>query len=180
MASVDCGEDLEPGDEGGPETTASSTKSVTSSKGGNSNSVKERSGASTPAPTTASSTSAVSPPQTLPLDTRTRFAANLFLLSGVELAHVIMKLEQECPHVLVHLTEEVDAAAEDETAVTTTPTAKAMSPRIEINVDAIESPLFEELSSYVLERVGNKGHSDAKVMDHVPSSSNRPKKKKKT
>ncbi|CAB9525499.1 Bromodomain testis-specific protein [Seminavis robusta] len=135
---MDCGADLKDGDESVPDAPPSST-----SKSGSS--AKDRS-----APAAVPS----SPDKPVPLDARARFGANLFLLSGVELAHVIMKLEQECPHVLEHLSDEV---VTDET----TPGAEpAFAPKLEINVDAIDAQLFTELSNFVEERVGSKGFTE--------------------
>jgi len=157
---VDCGADLTTGFESAP-VTSSMPDAADDGSGSNDHTGASPNGGPSMAP--------------LPLDTRTRFAANLFLLSGIELAHVIMKLEQQCPHVLEQLTEEVE---KDENS------GKAISPKLEVNIDAIEPALFEELSAYVLERVGSKGHSDVKV-DHVAAdvptaSKSRPKKKRKT
>ena len=168
---VDCGADLKQGDEG-PSAPTVSSKS-TSSKDAGFTSKEKVAAPSTVSTNSAGASSSTAP---LPLDTRTRFGANLFLLSGIELAHVIMKLEQQCPDVLEQLTEEVEV---DDNA------EKAVSPKLEINIDAIEPALFDELSAYVLERVGTKGHSvhsENDKMDHVSTSSStsRPKKKKKT
>jgi hypothetical protein len=111
-----------------------------------------------------------SPASTNPtLDARTKFGANLFLLSGIELAHVIMTLEQECPYALEHVKEEVQLEDDPNNNE-----SKAVSPKLEINVDEISHAVFSELSAYVTDKVGTKGHSDVK-MDDITAS--RPKKK---
>lgn len=185
------GVNLQPGDEGPPETASSSNSDNNNNKksstgGGGGSSSKDGRATPSAAVTSSNSQNGSSPvvlsAANLPLDTRARFGANLFLLSGIELAHVIMKLEQECPHVLEYVTEEIQDEEDEEINNNNnnnndSATMGVSAPKLEINVDAIEPFLFEELSSYVLERVGSKGHSDLKV-DDVPSS--RPKKKKKT
>ena len=170
--SVDCGADLKEGDDDNAGGTA--PKSGSKNTGGSSS--REKSASSSSGAVLSGDVTSTKP---LPLDKRARFGANLFLLSGIELAHVIMKLEQQCPHVLEQLTEEVeledDAINSDD---------KAISPKLEINLDAIEPALFDELSAYVLEKVGTKGHADEEEDNMVETSSSasvgRPKKKKKT
>ena len=139
---VNCGVDLKSGDDKAPEGGAASSSS--SSKTSN---LKQ---APPPAPATTES-----PAKPVPLDVRARFGANLFLLSGVELAHVILQLERECPEALEHLN------------------AKDDPPRLEINVDAIPDLLFDDLSTYVEGRVGTRDGS-------IKAEDSRPKKKKKT
>lgn len=133
-----------------PESAPSSSKTAASSKDGKDS-----------APN--------SPAHTPALDARTKFGANLFLLSGIELAHVIMTLEQECPNALEHVKEEVQLEDDPNDE------SNAISPKLEINVDEISHGVFQELSAYVIDKVGSKGHSDAKVDDITAS---RPSKKK--
>lgn len=173
---MDCGADLREGDDSGA-PGAPAPKSSNSRDGGSSSSQDHKSAAvSSAIPTSTGGASSSTEP--LPLDKRTRFGANLFLLSGIELAHVIMKLEQQCPQVLEQLAEEVELEDDDIDS-----DDKAISPKLEINLDAIEPALFDELSAYVLERVGSKGHSEDEEANMGESSSHpvgRPKKKKKT
>lgn len=91
----------------------------------------------------------------------------------MELAHVILQLERECPEALEHLKE--TSSEEDGRCLD--------PPRLEINVDALPTLLFEELSKYVEARVGTKGPTDSNknMMDSGSGDNNpRPKKKKKT
>lgn len=171
---MDCGADLKEGDDGASGETAP----ISGGRDTGSGSSKDNKSAAASSAISSSGGGASSSTEPLPLDKRARFGANLFLLSGIELAHVIMKLEQQCPQVLEQLTEEVeledDAINSDD---------KAISPKLEINLDAIEPALFDELSAYVLERVGSKGHTEEEAnMEETSTSasSGRPKKKKKT
>ena len=175
---MDCGADLREGDDSGAPGAPAPKSSSGRDTGSSSSQDHKSTTASSAMPTSSGGTSSSTEP--LPLDKRTRFGANLFLLSGIELAHVIMKLEQRCPQVLEQLTEEVELEDDDINS-----DDKAISPKLEINLDAIEPALFDELSAYVMERVGSKGHSEDEEANMVDSSSSsnpvgRPKKKKKT
>lgn len=151
---MDCGADLKLGDEKTPDGAVSASNKSNSKP------------YLAPSSTTSSITMTESPAKPVPLDVRAQFGANLFLLSGVELAHVILKLEQECPETLEHLREVTDSNDNN----------KAIDPpRLEINIDAIPAPLFEELSSYVEARVGTRANEPVKMEEAA-----RPKKKKKT
>ena len=68
------------------------------------------------------------------LDARARFGSNLFLLSGVELGHVITTCELECSEAL-------ETCGNDRN-------------KIEINVDAIPTDIFANLNTYVTQKVG--------------------------
>lgn len=73
------------------------------------------------------------------LDARARFGSNLFLLSGVELGHVLTTCELECPNALE--------------------TCGKKRYKIEINVDAIPTDIFANLNTYVTQKVGNNGNA---------------------
>ena len=73
-------------------------------------------------------------PPTPSIDARSKFGANIFLLSGVELGHVMTTLELECPKVLEGWGEE----------------------HVEINVDEIPMKVFSNLNSYVTSKVGSR------------------------
>ena len=112
-----------------------------------------------------------------PLDARAKFGANLFLLSGIELAHVIMTLERECPQALEYVKEEVQVT-DDPNESEENKCQSVSQAKVEINVDEITHQVFQELSSYVSDKVGTKGHSDVKMQDITSGGSSRPKKKK--
>jgi hypothetical protein len=69
------------------------------------------------------------------LDARAQFGANLFLLSGMELGHVISTCEEECPECLENVPGGKDC-------------------NIEINVDLIPTKVFDMLNTYVSGKVG--------------------------
>jgi hypothetical protein len=152
---VDVGETLDDDDER-PGGTGATAKSASASKSSNKKgSNKESSAASTstgmPSPTSStaspggasasattdamdeqsvSSTTAGTPS----LDARARLGANLFLLSGSELGHVMTTLEVQCPEVL-------EMWGTD---------------KVEILVDDIPSKIFAHLNSYVSDKVGTR------------------------
>jgi hypothetical protein len=128
---------------------ASSSKTATN-KTSKSSSAKD-SDASTTAQPTTSLTSTGTPS----LDARARFGANIFLLSGMELSHVVTTLELECPNVLEPWGEQ----------------------KLEINVDEIPPKVFATLNAYVTTKVGTKRAPDSPGDDDVHSSK---KKKRKT
>jgi hypothetical protein len=181
---VDVGADLTPGGDAAPET-ASSTKSASgrdggsTSKGGDPD--DEPSHVASLGAFAASRSSSPMPAAAAPptLDIRARFGANLFLLSGKDLAHVIMRLEQECPHALEHVTEEVEVEYEDGGQ-----SEKTVSPKLEINVDEIDPKVFTELVAYVADKLGAKGahHLNSMQADDNTSTGTggRAKKKKRT
>lgn len=78
-----------------------------------------------------SSTTAAGTPS---LDARARLGANLFLLSGSELGHVMTTLEVQCPEVLEMWDKD----------------------KVEIIVDEIPSKIFAMLNSYVSDKVGTR------------------------
>lgn len=92
------------------------------------------------------------------LDARARLGANIFLLNGVELGHVVTTLELECPEALI----------EDG------------SNQMEINIDAIPKDVFGRLNSFVESKVGKRSlldiqHDDEETEERIPK-----KKKKKS
>jgi hypothetical protein len=134
----DVGEDLDT-DNGSSSKPTSANKPSSSSKSSKS----------------SKDSSAPPPPVTPSLDTRAKFGANLFLLSGIELGHVMTTLEMECPRVLEIWGES----------------------KVEINVDEIPPKLFAQLTTYVSNKVGTKTHADSPEIDDVNSNK---KKKRKT
>ncbi|MGK3752747.1 MAG: hypothetical protein ACI8RD_005052 [Bacillariaceae sp.] len=71
------------------------------------------------------------------LDARARFGSNLFLLSGVEMGHVLATCELECPEALETCGGKLS---------------------IEINVDKIPTEVFANLNTYVTSKVGNNNN----------------------
>jgi len=87
--------------------------------------------------------SATPPPPKL--DARARFAANLMLLNGVHLGHVVQMLEKQCP-----------AALESEPL--------QVPHMMEIIIDKIEpADTFNAVASYVAEKVGKSSISSKRV-----------------
>jgi len=87
--------------------------------------------------------SATPPPPKL--DARARFAANLMLLNGVHLGHVVQMLEKQCP-----------AALESEPL--------QVPQMMEIIIDKIEpADTFNAVASYVAEKVGKSSISSKRV-----------------
>jgi len=84
------------------------------------------------------------------LDARVALGAKIFKLSGMELGHAINIIELRCPQALVGCG--ANAAAEDDGLRTD---------ELEIDIDAIDSPTFNELSRYVSEALSNGGRSSA-------------------
>lgn len=99
----------------------------------------------------------------VPLDVRTRFAARLQRLSGMELGHVLQVIDINCP-------EAIEDPTYDQLLTTTDapPPASMLSHRymwdefdggcqIEIDVDVIPVDTFWELDRYVKEKVNERG-----------------------
>jgi len=95
----------------------------------------------------------------IPLDVRTRFAARLQRLSGMELGHVLQTIDMSCPEAL-----------EDPTDDRLRLDAPIMTKRhryawdefdggcqIEIDIDAIPAETFWKLDTYVKEKVQDRG-----------------------
>ena len=144
---MDVGEDLDITDTGAKTSSKSSATKSSKSSGG-----KDNSG--TP---TGSQTSPAGFSGTPSLDARAKFGANLFLMSGSELGHVMTTLELECPRVLESWEEQ----------------------KVEINVDEIPPKVFSTLQSYVSSKVGTRSVPDSPEVDDV-SSSNKSRKKRKS
>lgn len=126
------------------------------------------------------------------LDAKAKFGANMFLLSGTELAHVIMKLEVECPQALEQPTLAIPSGVGFNICPTSnqhnqdiaTPQKQKMmyvehsEQRMEINIDVIDYKLFQELNKYVNDKVGNKHVSCNNVeVDEVQLSRTKRRKK---
>lgn len=99
------------------------------------------------------------PNKIVPLDVKTRFAARLQRLSGMELGHVLSVIDEKCPEALEEPPE--DQLRSD---------AQRMTKRhnyaldefdggcqIEIDIDAIPTHIFGELDAYVKEQVSGRG-----------------------
>lgn len=93
------------------------------------------------------------------LDVRSRLAANLLLLNGIELGHVVSLLEQKAPTCL-----EVSSVRD----------------KMEINLDALDGAVFSEVSSFAAERASRKRSNNLSgaASVSVEDISNRRKKKK--
>ena len=75
-------------------------------------------------------------PNTAVMDKKSKFSEKLFRLNGLELGHVIQTIELKCPQALEDI--------------------PSPTPQVEINVDALPSPVFKELEAYLQEKVPNK------------------------
>jgi hypothetical protein len=146
---VDVGEDMDTDNTNAAKTSSksSATKSSKSSSGG------KDSGTPTGSQTSPAGGFSATPS----LDARAKFGANLFLMSGSELGHVMTTLELECPRVLESWEEQ----------------------KVEINVDEIPPKVFSTLQSYVSSKVGTRSVPDSPEVDDV-SSSNKSRKKRKS
>jgi len=101
-----------------------------------------------------SSRGSVSPTPTGPitLDARVALGAKIFKLSGMELGHAINIIELRCPEALVRCGGG-GATADD----------GLRTDEVEIDIDAVDSRTFNELSRYVSEALSNGGR--ASVVD---------------
>ena len=95
----------------------------------------------------------------VPLDVRTRFAARLQRLSGMELGHVLQVIDMQCPEALEDPTRE-------ESRSDAPPVTKRHryawdefdgGCQIEVDVDAIPSETFWKLDQYVKDKVQCRG-----------------------
>jgi hypothetical protein len=82
------------------------------------------------------------------LDSKAQLASKIFLLSGMELTHVMTTIEYRCPDALEQVGD---------------------STHIEINVDALDPKVFMEIDKYVKDKV-NSRHSN---IDQVPEDVNK-------
>jgi hypothetical protein len=177
---VDVGETMDDDDER-PVGTGTTAKSASASKSSNKKgSNKDSSAASTstgiPSPTSTGSPGGASASATTDaideqsvssttagtpsLDARARLGANLFLLSGSELGHVMTTLEVQCPEVLEMWDKD----------------------KVEILVDDIPSKIFAHLNSYVSDKVGTRSVTSTPDMiggGGDEDNANKPSKKRK-
>ena len=95
----------------------------------------------------------------VPLDVRTRFAARLQRLSGMELGHVLQTIDMSCPEAL-------EDPSHDELRLDAPNMIKRHrygwddfdgGCQIEIDVDAIPAETFYKLDAYVKEKVQDRG-----------------------
>lgn len=137
------GMDGKDGNGGNSNNSGSNNNSGGGNKGGSGKSTKSgrssSSGVTTASPSSGQGSVPAGPPT---LDARARFGSNLFLLSGVELGHVMTTCELECPDALETCTGSGH---------------KSGRHKIEINVDAIPTDIFATLNTYVTQKVGNSG-----------------------
>lgn len=85
----------------------------------------------------------------LGLDAKMKFASNLFLLSGMEIGHVMQVLDLRSPQALdspCPTAESTDTSHEENKK-------QSASCEVEINVDAIDAKTFAELDRYVTEKM---------------------------
>ena len=169
------GEDVITGNVAPGSTTnkSSGKKSRTNSFVGNSATGGGGGGGSSKTPTAAFAEEA-SPPATtskergtvnyealgiIPLDVRTRFAARLQRLSGMELGHVLKIIDMECPNAL-------EDPTDDQLRMDAPPVTKRHryswdefdgGCQIEVDVDAIPTETFHKLDEYVKEKVQDRG-----------------------
>mmetsp|Transcript_21169 Transcript_21169/g.38204 ORF Transcript_21169/g.38204 Transcript_21169/m.38204 type:complete len:249 (-) Transcript_21169:261-1007(-) len=94
------------------------------------------------------------------LESKTRFGANLFRLSGTELGHLMQVIDLKCPQAL----EQPGGGAVGD---------------VEINVDLMDSRTFTELDRYVRDKVGAKQPSETDENDENQDSSASGDKKRK-
>lgn len=79
------------------------------------------------------------------LDVKTKFASNIFRLSGMELGHVMQVIDLKCPQAL----EQPDPSLE----FNNIDSSFGKESEIEINVDALDQRTFTELDRYVKEKM---------------------------
>ena len=125
------------------------------------------SGRNTPVPATSDKSSAASRADRVnydamgivPLDDRTRFAARLQRLSGMELGYVLQQIDVQCPEAL-------EDPTPDQVRSDAAPIIKRHryawdefdgGCQIEVDVDAIPAEIFWKLDTYVKEKVQARG-----------------------
>ncbi len=81
------------------------------------------------------------------MDKKSKFSEKLFRLNGMELGHVIQTIESKCPEALEDI--------------------PSPTPQVEINVDALPSPVFKELEAYLQEKVPDKKKRKLNWIYHV-------------
>jgi hypothetical protein len=88
------------------------------------------------------------------LDARAQLAANLLLLQGTELGHVLMTLERECPAAL----EVNDAGQQQSHSVVngksnkTSSSSRSVPEKLEIVLDVLDGALFTKIATYASEK----------------------------
>eukprot|EP00545_Synedropsis_sp_CCMP1620_P005970 CAMPEP_0119006644 /NCGR_PEP_ID=MMETSP1176-20130426/2438_1 /TAXON_ID=265551 /ORGANISM="Synedropsis recta cf, Strain CCMP1620" /LENGTH=233 /DNA_ID=CAMNT_0006958595 /DNA_START=44 /DNA_END=745 /DNA_ORIENTATION=- len=95
------------------------------------------------------------------LDSKAQLASKIFLLSGMELSHVVTTIENRCPKALEQVGD---------------------STHIEINVDALDPRIFMDVEKYVKDKVTSRHSNTDQVPEDVNkggSSGSSSKKKKK-
>lgn len=145
----DVGEDDVPDEEGGNNSSSNNTNNNKTTLSG----TKTPKGSSSSA-SNLSDTKSSPVPAKPTLDARAQFGSNLFLLSGMELGHVISTCEEECPECLENVPGGNDC-------------------HIEVNVDLIPSKVFDVLNTYVLGKVGGGSGSGGKSTTNGNSSNSR-------
>eukprot|EP00558_Chaetoceros_sp_UNC1202_P010010 CAMPEP_0197239400 /NCGR_PEP_ID=MMETSP1429-20130617/5877_1 /TAXON_ID=49237 /ORGANISM="Chaetoceros sp., Strain UNC1202" /LENGTH=224 /DNA_ID=CAMNT_0042698813 /DNA_START=119 /DNA_END=793 /DNA_ORIENTATION=- len=85
------------------------------------------------------------------LDAKTKFASNIFRLSGMEIGHVLQVIDLKCPQAL----EQPDPSMEMPRG------AFLDDSEVEINVDAIDPRTFAELDRYVKEKMHARTSGEA-------------------
>jgi len=131
-------------------SSSSSNKNSSSNDKNNNNNNSNADGTSSAPNTTYTVPSGVAKRN---LDGRAQFGADLFLLSGYELGYVMTQIEKECPQIL-------DSWGHE---------------KVELNVDAIPTEMYEKLRQYVHSKIGSK-----RSRKSSESSVGRPKKKKRS
>lgn len=94
------------------------------------------------------------------LDTKAKFAKQLYRLSGMEIGHVISVLDIRCPQAL---------ELPDPSADLITNNCAGVSD-VEINVDAIDARTLAELERYVKEKTKTRSNSIAESLDDQGSA----------
>ena len=118
----------------------------------------------------------------VPLDVRTRFAARLQRLSGMELGHVLQVIDMQCPDALEDPTEE---QLRSDAALVVHNHRYAWDEfdggcQIEVDVDAIPPETFWKLDTYVKEKVQGRGRGpwSDELTDTEPGAGSKKRKMK--
>mmetsp|Transcript_7620 Transcript_7620/g.10948 ORF Transcript_7620/g.10948 Transcript_7620/m.10948 type:complete len:285 (-) Transcript_7620:159-1013(-) len=129
---VDTGEELATDKSDGKKDVTGTPESTPGSAGGKSKGNQDTTKSTTPPGGSGGGSSSNATNNTITLDQKMNLGSNIFLLSGMELGHIMTKIEQKCPVALVGLGGE----------------------HVEINVDALDNRTLNELDRYVREKVG--------------------------
>jgi len=84
----------------------------------------------------------------LDLDVKTKFASNLFLLSGMEIGHVLQVLDLRCPQALDNPSTTTGTNDDHDGDM-----KRKATTNVEINVEVIDTRTFAELDRYVKEKM---------------------------